>query len=190
MVCLFGYLGFMMFHKWTLYSATTEGGTDDPDFQYSERCAPSLLITFINMMLFSDQPKEEFCDTGYMFAGQKWIQRLLVIVAVSMVPIMLFAKPLAQRKAHNARAGTRSVPVNGAADGSQSQAAEETFDFSEVMILQGIHTIEYVLGSVSHTASYLRLWALSLAHAQLSEVLWVMVLRNGLNVNGWYGIKS
>jgi len=164
--CMFGYMALLMFHKWTSYTA----GGFDGDVTSTERCAPSILITFINMVLFKYDDVvllSPECESPYMYAGQTFFQKLFVIVAVICIPWMLLAKPLLKRNA-------------------PKEPGEET-DFTEIMILQGIHTIEFALGTVSHTASYLRLWALSLAHAQLSEVLWNMIMRIGLSSDGWVG---
>ncbi|XP_037077350.1 V-type proton ATPase 116 kDa subunit a1-like [Pollicipes pollicipes] len=199
LLCLFGWLCVICVLKWCLYSATPDP-TSEQDIRYGSHCAPSLLLIFINMFLLKDMnadpkgtaPGEQYCD-GYLFDGQKELQYGLLALGVLCIPWMLIAKPvliyMRRRKAPvqlhlPETAGAAAAPADGTSIGESAHGGheEEEEEFSEVCIHQAIHTVEYVLGSVSHTASYLRLWALSLAHSQLSEVLWTMVLVNGFSI--------
>uniref|UniRef100_A0A8I3N5J8 V-type proton ATPase subunit a n=2 Tax=Canis lupus familiaris TaxID=9615 RepID=A0A8I3N5J8_CANLF len=187
MTSLFGYLVILIFYKWTAYNADT-----------SEK-APSLLIHFINMFLFSYGDS----SNSMLYSGQKGIQCFLVVVALLCVPWMLLFKPLVLRHQYLRRKHLGTLNFGGIRVGNgpteedaeiiqhdqlstHSEDAEE-FDFGDTMVHQAIHTIEYCLGCISNTASYLRLWALSLAHAQLSEVLWTMVIHIGLSVKSLAG---
>ncbi|KFO59395.1 V-type proton ATPase 116 kDa subunit a isoform 2, partial [Corvus brachyrhynchos] len=193
MLCIFGYLVFMIFFKWLAYSA--EDSTS----------APSILIQFINMFLFPSGETKSF------FNGQVPLQKFLLSVAFLCVPVMLLGKPLYLYWLHSGGRGIRMDTFQSQVAPSPVQPGLGHFQgwgshsFSGqpvpgpphphreefllyVFMNQAIHTIEYCLGCISNTASYLRLWALSLAHAQLSEVLWQMVMRVGLRVDTKYGV--
>ena len=194
LILLFFYLVVLMFVKWSLYDASSA----DP--AYGTSCAPSVLITFINMMLQGHTPLPEGSPCSeYMFPGQHILQIILVVLAILCIPVLLLGKPIyflvVQRRKKKDTSkiysnGTTSQDIELQTEALQSAPSTsgpvadghepEEDSFSEVMIHQAIHTIEYILSTISHTASYLRLWALSLAHGQLSEVLWTMVLNKGL----------
>ena len=117
-----------------------------------------------------------------MYAGQAGFQVFLVLVAFVCVPWMLFPKPYILKARHLQRARGAAYGALPADDSEDHHGSHgEHFDFGEVMVHQMIHTIEFVLGSVSNTASYLRLWALSLAHAQLSAVFYDRVLMTAIS---------
>ncbi|XP_039203169.1 V-type proton ATPase 116 kDa subunit a1 isoform X6 [Crotalus tigris] len=192
MSSLFGYLIILIFYKWAAYNAK------------NSMYAPSLLIHLINMFLFSYEK-----DAKMLYSGQKGLQCFLVVVAFLCIPWMLVAKPLILRQQYLQRKHLGTLNFGGIRVGNgpteedaeiiqhdqlsthseegEEPALEEVFNFGDTVVNQAIHTIEYCLGCISNTASYLRLWALSLAHAQLSEVLWTMVIHLGLSINNLAG---
>eukprot|EP00997_Jenningsia_sp_PLL12_P000746 NODE_1114_length_1276_cov_86.123064_g912_i0.p1 GENE.NODE_1114_length_1276_cov_86.123064_g912_i0~~NODE_1114_length_1276_cov_86.123064_g912_i0.p1 ORF type:complete len:382 (+),score=140.48 NODE_1114_length_1276_cov_86.123064_g912_i0:45-1148(+) len=176
LTCTFGYMCLMIIIKWCVnWTLRMEQGLSPP----------SLLEGMTNFFLQPGAVKED----AYLYGSasfQNGIQYTLLLFAFLAVPWMLIPIPVIEYMHHNSNhyGGIEGGgPVN-----EEAEDGEEPFDMSEVVIKQVIHTIEYVLGCVSNTASYLRLWALSLAHAELSEVFWNFAWMTPLNMDGGSGV--
>mmetsp|Transcript_15290 Transcript_15290/g.25814 ORF Transcript_15290/g.25814 Transcript_15290/m.25814 type:complete len:879 (-) Transcript_15290:86-2722(-) len=130
---------------------------------------PNLITSLINIALSPGNVDEP------MYYGQAQMQNFLLLIAGISVPVLLLAKPYFLSKQMEAN-------HHSAHDDDEE---EEDHGMGEIIIHQAIETIEFVLGMVSNTASYLRLWALSLAHSELATVFWEKAMLSTLNMN-WF----
>lgn len=170
---LFGYLALSIVYKWSV------------DWLGRGLTPPGLLNMFIGMFLSPGKVDE------HMYRGQSTVQLTVVLIAFICVPWLLLAKPLYLRSQMQKHQYQHVGELEGTADADQEEEEDEDHekhDFGEIMIHQVIYTIEFCLNCVSHTASYLRLWALSLAHNQLSQVLWNMTLKTTFGMTGIAGV--
>jgi V-type H+-transporting ATPase subunit a len=164
---LFGYMCFLIIWKWISPTIIDR----------------SILNTFINMIMKLGAVEG---SEPTFFPGQVYVQQFLLFLAVISVPWMIFGRSVLflLRKKRIEAQGYQETDRRGSGESLSSTSrkaavhdgAEGEESFGSILTHDAIHAIEFVLGSVSNTASYLRLWALSLAHAQLSEVLWSLCL--------------
>ncbi|KAK1925324.1 V-type ATPase, V0 complex, 116kDa subunit family [Papiliotrema laurentii] len=190
---IFGYLVICIIYKWSI------------DWSQSSTSPPGLLNMLIYMFLSPGTVE----PSTQLYAGQGFVQVVLLLIALVCVPWMLCLKPYVLWKEHQRVVGQGYRGLTGQENGegrnsndndldddeegagqpvAEHMEEEHPFEMGDIIIHQVIHTIEFCLGCISNTASYLRLWALSLAHAQLSEVLYTMTLENAfLSEAGFIG---
>ncbi|XP_049848155.1 vacuolar proton translocating ATPase 100 kDa subunit-like isoform X2 [Schistocerca gregaria] len=187
---MFGYLSALIIVKWLYPFYANElynKGSGGTVYLPTREDAPFLLNVITYMFLSPGQPPPAQNPAGplgatwELYRGQATVQLVLLIIMVICIPVMLLCKPLALRYQHS-HTYKKLYPESSPEDPDPSDECsthpiqQPQFDFADELIHQAIETIEFTLSTLANTASYLRLWALSLAHSQLSSVFWNMGL--------------
>ena len=113
---------------------------------------------------------------------QEHFQYYALMISLICIPVMLMIKPIYE---YFKLPKEENIPADNKENKSSSQIT-----LTDLAVNQIIETIEYVLGTVSHTASYLRLWALSLAHAQLAKVFFDITLLGAIQDGNVLGMLA
>ena len=172
MCLLFGYMCLMIYIKW---------GTDwSDDTSKAPSLISQLLMLFLNMgSTGPDKYKTPlFHREDYHY--QETFQYYALVISVICVPVMLLIKPTIEY--------FKLPKENNIENNENNENKKSQVTITDLAVNQIIETIEYVLGTVSHTASYLRLWALSLAHAQLAKVFFDITLLGFIQSGSIFGM--
>jgi V-type H+-transporting ATPase subunit a len=209
LLVLFGWMDALIIGKWLMPKYADHnfevGSTEFNQTQYS----PPIITTMIDMFLAIGNNKNANGNEKYDYVfgpAQPIISTSFLVIALICVPMMLFVKPMVlkrrlQSHGHGVKKDHHNHSYEVDVDGKSFIKNEKYFQIMDILKKEGdsgshghsstdifihqlIETIEFVLGTVSNTASYLRLWALSLAHSQLASVFLEQVLKMGFESRG------
>lgn len=205
---LFGYMVFMIFFKWSKdYSE---------DKSLAPSLISLMINIFIKGGSVDDTPLWGDYNESKGQYKQETFNLLIFVVCIVMIPFMMFPKPIFEylkykdkKRRELGREGDREVEIinqqeriieeeeNGHEEiintrskpmGKSEIKIKKEFNksFVDFFIGQSIVVVEFVLGTVSNTASYLRLWALSLAHVELTKVFFEKTLQDYISEGELY----
>ena len=187
---MFGYMIIMILIKWTT------------DWDGRLEQAPSLISQLINIVIKKGSVND--LPLWGTVKEQEGFHLFILIVCVLLIPLMLLPKPIIdyyryrrkkERNENHLEEGINNSGIESNVIGndnyihvSQVKINEELLDknFLDFFINQAIAIIEFILGTVSNTASYLRLWALSLAHVELTKVFFEKTLQDQIIEGDYY----
>ena len=205
MTVLFGYMVVMIFIKWSTYFYDTS---------LAPSLITHLINIAIKGGSVENKPLWGHQISGTGSYTQESFHKFILATVIILIPIMIFPKPFFDYRKYKKKKDEsllREVNINNdinndnigkiqdddeiGSSGSIHQKYdsqnfvkeyESNKSFMDYFINQIIYSIEFILGTVSNTASYLRLWALSLAHAELSKVFFDKTLKQNISDGDYY----
>lgn len=206
MTAMFGFMDYLIIVKWlTDWEPKMAEGLEPP----------GIINVMVAMFLSGGEMPEQVAD---VIPNQKGIMSVLLVLILISLPLMLFVEPIYEFYAHKKTdvqpAETEMVNLdfppeatsleprptyaNLSGERSDTQILLAQFEkqstheegFGDLFIHSMIETIEFALGTVSNTASYLRLWALSLAHSQLAKVFMDLTMTAFLKEGGKVSVSK
>ncbi len=164
MSILFGYMDLLIIFKWNM------------NFNNDLSQAPDIKVIMMDIFL---NPMGEYNKDYLPLWGNrekiKVFHSLILIISVVCILIMIIPNIIFKKIKSDKNYETNLNKKKKEEEINEQLLMEDKNEnikksFSDITVGVLINSIEYILGTVSNTASYLRLWALSLAHSQLSNV--------------------
>ena len=119
----------------------------------------SIFFSYLNIGPINDKQNLLF------FGNQESIHFFILIVCISCISIMLFIKPILKYFTKDNKSS-----------------------LIDLFMSQLLETLEFILSTISHTASYLRLWALSLSHGELTKIFFEITLLDYIQSGNIFGM--